>query len=79
MKLRFASSVDPSLPLSDGQNYKILNQRFFAERLQVNIDFEFILDRTRDILDYSFVVKHFVRKWTLKYVDLTEKVTQTLK
>ena len=47
--------------------------------MQVNMDFEFILDRTCDILDYSFVFKHFSRKWNLKFVDLAESRTKPLK
>ena len=72
-KLRFASTVDRHLPLSDRENYKIVNKRLFAGALQVNIDFEFILDRTRDNLDYSFILKHFTRKWSSKYADPCDK------
>lgn len=79
LKLRFAGSSDSTLPTSDRENYKIYNTRFFAEGMQINVDLEFILDRTRDILDYSFVCKHFNRKWSHKYVDLTLKKTKPLK
>lgn len=71
--------MDPNLPISDRENYKIYNDRFFADRLQLNIDFEFILDRIRDILDYSFVFKHFTRKWSHKYEDLSHNKTEPLK
>ena len=59
LKLRFAGQRDEYLPMSDQYNFKIFNKRFFAQALSSNFDFEFILDRTRDILDYSFVLKHF--------------------
>ena len=38
-----------------------------------------MLDRTKDILDYSFVYKHFSRKWSHKYHDITEKNIKPLK
>ena len=79
LRLRFAGQADPLLPLGDRANYKIYNQRTFVSALRINIDFELLLDRTRDILDYAFICKHFTSKWRHKYVDLTDLETQPVK
>ena len=50
----------------------------YAQGLQLNVDLEFLLDRTRDILDYSFIIKHFNHKFKNKYVDLAAIKTAPL-
>ena len=36
------------------------------------------MDRTRDILDYAFILKYFKREWGRKYVDLTDHAAQPI-
>ena len=51
-------------------NFVVYNKRTSCDRCQVNLDFEFILDRTKDLMDYFMVYTHFMQKWSAKYVDL---------
>jgi hypothetical protein len=33
----------------------------------MNVNFEYVLDITRDILNMTFISKHFSRKWNTKF------------
>ena len=33
----------------------------------MHVNLEHILDLNREILDFSFIVKHYTRKWDFKY------------
>jgi hypothetical protein len=35
--------------------------------MQLNVDLEFVLERVRDWLDYTFIIEHFSSKWKNKY------------
>jgi hypothetical protein len=51
------------------ENFVIYNMRTSLDQCMLNIDMETILDRTRDILDYTMVYEHFGKKWSGKYKD----------
>ena len=42
----------------------------------MTIDFETILDRTKDFIDYAFVYKHFNKKWSTKYSVRERRITK---
>ena len=80
IKLLYADSEAELHPkgLSPRKNRKIVNKRTYLSKVQANFDAELILDRTKDWLDYAFILRHFNRKWTYKYFRSAQLANQEL-
>ena len=44
-----------------------IEQNFFAQRLQIDLNFEVLLDMSPLLIDFWFIHTHFKNKWTSKY------------
>jgi len=51
-----------------GEKKNTLSESISAEKVQLNINYEVILDLSPELIDLWFIHKHFINKFASKYI-----------